>query len=212
LSRLILKCLEKDKEKRFRTAAELRLGIEAIVKEIPGAEKEKPKKRALTSKEITVTFGLKRLLVPALAVAGTVLLGLVLWRVAFRTKPVERSIAVIPFQNQTGDEAYDYLQEAIPNLLITRLEQSEYLHVATFERLRDLLRQMGRGQDGSINSELGFELCQKDNVDALVVGSYVKAGETFATDVKVYDVKTRKLRKHHRPERGQTSWTGRSGS
>jgi serine/threonine protein kinase/Tfp pilus assembly protein PilF len=195
LSRLILKCLEKEKDKRYQTADELAAGIEAIEKGIPGTVIEKPRKRSLTSKELTVTIGLKRLFVPALAVIGVVVLGLFLWRVGFRHNSVERSIAVITFQNQTGDEAYDYLQAAIPNLLITSLEQSKYLHVTTFERLRDLLRQMGKEQAGIIDSELGFELCQKDNVDALVLGSYVKAGETFATDVKVYDAKTRKLLK-----------------
>ena len=29
------------------------------------------------------------------------------------------SIAVISFENQTGDKAYDFLQKAIPNLLIS---------------------------------------------------------------------------------------------
>jgi tetratricopeptide (TPR) repeat protein len=195
LSRLILRCLEKDKEKRFQTADELRLQLEAVEKGIPRPEREEPKRKPLTSKEITVTFGLKKLFIPALAVAAVVVLGLVLWRVVFREKAVERSIAVITFQNQTGDRAYDYLQAAIPNLLITSLEQSKYLHVTTFERLRDLLKQMGKEQADIIDSELGYELCNKDNVDALVLGSYVKAGETFATDVKMFDVKTRKLLK-----------------
>ena len=195
LSRLILKCLEKDKEKRFQTADELRAEIEAVEKGFPSAEKEKPKRKSLTSKEITVTFGLKKLFIPAFAAVVIVVLGLLLWRLAFKSEAVERSIAVITFQNQTGDLAYDYLKAAIPNLLITSLEQSKHLHVTTFERLRDLLRQMGKEQADIIDSELGFELCQKDNVDALVLGSYVKAGETFATDVKVFDVKTRKLLK-----------------
>ncbi len=195
LSRLILKCLEKDKEKRFQTADELCAEIEAIEKEFPSTEREKPKRKSPTSKEITVTFGLKKLLIPVVAIAAAVVLGLVLWRVVFKTKFVERSVAVVTFQNQTGDQAFDYLQAAIPNLLITSLEQSKYLHVTTFERLRDLLRQMGKEQAGVIDSELGFELCKKDNVDALVLGSYVRAGETFATDVKVFDVKTRKLLK-----------------
>jgi len=195
LSRLILRCLEKDKEKRFQTADELGAEIDAIEEGFPSAEKEKPKRKSLTSKEITVTFGLKKLFIPALAAVVIVVLGLVLWRVAFKGKVVERSIAVITFQNQTGDLAYDYLKAAIPNLLITSLEQSKHLHVTTFERLRDLLRQMGKEQADIIDSELGFELCKKDNVDALVLGSYVKAGETFATDVKVFDVKTRKLLK-----------------
>ncbi len=195
LNRLILKCLEKEKGKRFQTADELHLELEAVEKGMPGTEREKPKRTPLTSKEITVTFGLKKLIIPALAAVAIVVLGLVLWRVAAKGKAVERSIAVITFQNQTGDQAYDYLQLAIPNLLITSLEQSRHLHVTTFERLHDLLRQMGKEQTGIIDSELGFDLCRKDKVDALVLGSYVKAGETFATDVKMFDVKTKKLLK-----------------
>jgi len=195
LNRLILKCLAKEKEKRFQTADELRLELEATEKGIPTTEREKPKRKPLTSKEITVTIGLKKLLIPAVAVAAVVVLGLLLWRVVFRGKVVERSVAVITFQNQTGDQAYDYLQAAVPNLLITSLEQSKHLQVTTFERLSDLLRQMGKESVKVIDTELGFELCRKDNVDALVLGSYVKAGGTFATDVKVFDVKTRKLLK-----------------
>jgi len=40
-------------------------------------------------------------------------------------------VAVIGFENQTGDETYDYLRVAIPNLLITSLEQSKYLRITT---------------------------------------------------------------------------------
>jgi serine/threonine protein kinase/tetratricopeptide (TPR) repeat protein len=195
VSRLILRCLEKAKDKRFQTADELRAEIKAIEKGLPSAESAKPKRKPLTSRQITVTFRLKRLFIPTLVAVGVVVLGFALWRSVFKKKPIERSIAVITFQNQTGDQAYDYLQAAIPNLLITSLEQSKYLRVTTFERLRDLLRQTGKEQTGIIDSELGFELCQKDNVDALVLGSYVKAGDTFATDVKIYDVRTRKLLK-----------------
>ncbi|MGB6867246.1 MAG: hypothetical protein WBE11_16305, partial [Candidatus Aminicenantaceae bacterium] len=130
-----------------------------------------------------------------MVIIGLIAIAVVLWQLLPAKKISQTSIAVISFENQTGDRSYDYLQAAIPNLLITSLEQSKYLHVTTFERLRDLLRQMGKEQADIIDSELGFELCKKDNVDALVLGSYVKAGETFATDVKMFDVKTRKLLK-----------------
>ena len=92
-----------------------------------------------------MTFGLKKLFIPALAAVAVAVLGFGLWRAVFEKKPVERSVAVITFQNQTGNRDYDYLQKAIPNLLITSLEQSKYLHVTTFERLADLLRQIGEG-------------------------------------------------------------------
>ncbi|MBP1656652.1 MAG: hypothetical protein H6Q31_1253 [Bacteroidetes bacterium] len=104
-------------------------------------------------------------------------------------------IAVVSFVNQTGDRTYDYLGEAIPNLLITSLEQSRYLRVMTWERMRDLLNQMGKRDVAIIDKELGFELCQREGVRAIVVGSFVKAGETFVTDAKVLDVETKELLK-----------------
>ncbi|MCK4412280.1 MAG: tetratricopeptide repeat protein [Candidatus Eisenbacteria sp.] len=104
-------------------------------------------------------------------------------------------IAVISFTNQTGDSSYDYLQEAIPNLLITSLEQSPYLRVATWERMRDVLAQMGRTDVEVIGRDLGFELCSHEGIHTIVLGSYVKAGDVFATDVKVLDVDSKILLK-----------------
>jgi Tol biopolymer transport system component/predicted Ser/Thr protein kinase len=65
LSRLVLKCLEKTAEGRYQTADEVRLELEKIKKGIPLAERAVPKRRSMTSKEITVKFSLKRLVAPA---------------------------------------------------------------------------------------------------------------------------------------------------
>ena len=81
-------------------------------------------------------------------------------------------MAVISFENQTQDDSYDYLSRIIPNLLITNLEQSGYFYVTSWERLHDLLKQVGKEDVELIDKDLGFELCQMDNVDAIVIGSY----------------------------------------
>jgi non-specific serine/threonine protein kinase len=104
-----------------------------------------------------------------------------------------KPVAVISFDNHTGEAAYDYLRKAIPNLLITSLEQSKYLRVVTWERLQDLLKQMNRPDVDIIDKDLGFKLCEMDDIEAIVVGSFTKAGNVFATDVKVLDVKTKSL-------------------
>jgi len=106
---------------------------------------------------------------------------------------VQKPIAVITFENQTGDKKYDYLQTAIPNLLITSLERAESLRVITWERMRDLLKQVGKEKVEVIDKDLGFQLCRLDGIDAIVLGTYTKAGEIFATDVKVMDVSTKRL-------------------
>jgi serine/threonine protein kinase/Tfp pilus assembly protein PilF len=200
LSRLILKCLEKDKDNRFQSAGEFRSELENIEKSMPTTERLVPERKPLTSKEITVTFGLKKVLVPALVFIGIVVIGIIIRRLlpekeTIAAQQIENSIAVISFKNQTGDNAYDYLQEAIPNLLITNLENTGYLHVATWERMRDLLEQSGRGGDTIIDEQIGFQLCKRDGIESIVLGSIIKAGDTFATDVKVLDVQSKKLLK-----------------
>ncbi len=200
LGRLVLKCLEKDKTKRYQTAADLHADLEKVEQGLPTTERIVSARRPFTSREITVKFSLKKALVPALIVVGVAVIALALWRLWPRKEPpaapkIENSIAVISFENQTGDKSYDYLEKAIPNLLITSLEQKGVPYVATWERLRDLLKQMGKGDQEIIDADMGFELCRREGIQAVVLGSFVKAGDVFATDAKVLDAGTKKLLK-----------------
>jgi tetratricopeptide (TPR) repeat protein len=200
LSQVILRCLEKEKGKRYQSAGEVRSELANIEKGIPTTERIIPERKPFTSRQITVTFGLKKVLIPALVVTALVVIAILIWqllpkREAAPGPKIENSIAVISFENQTGDKAYDYLQKAIPNLLITSLEQRGSLYVATWERLRDLLKQMGKDDVEFVDSDLGFSLCRREGIGAIVLGSFVKAGDMFATDVKVLDVETKKLLK-----------------
>ncbi len=198
LQRLILRCLEKDKAKRYQSAAEVEGELDKIEKGIPTAERVVPERKTLTSKRITVEFEPRRLIVPAIILIAVIAIGISLWKFLPRkeeapTPKIKNSIAVISFENHTGDQAFDYLRRAIPNLLITSLEQRGGLYVVTWERMADLLAQMGRKDADIIDRESGFRICRKEGVEAIVLGSFVKAGDMFATDVKVLDVETRRL-------------------
>ena len=198
LSRVILRCLEKDKVKRYQTAEELRTDLEKVEHGLPTTERVIAPKKSFTSREITVKFNLKKLTVPLVAIIVLAAAAVVLWKFLPHKKvpaapKIENSIAVISFENHTGDKAFDYLQKAIPDLLITSLERENKLYVATWERMLDLLEQMGKKNVEVIDRQLGFELCRREGIKTIVLGSYIKAGETFATDVKVLDVDTKKL-------------------
>jgi len=153
--------------------------------------------------EKEIFFGksrLKKLLIPALVIVILAIIAVGIWQTLPRYSEVSPlanrpSVAVISFENQTRDNSYDYFSKIIPNLLITSLEQSGNFHVTSWERLHDLLRQMGKEDLEFIDKDLGFDLCQMEDVDAIVIGSFTKAGDMFVTDVKVLDVETKRILK-----------------
>jgi tetratricopeptide (TPR) repeat protein len=122
----------------------------------------------------------------------------------FESQP--KSVAVISFENQTGDESYNPLQTVIPNLLITSLEQSKALCVNTWERMYDLLKQRGSGDVRFIDKNLGFDLCKMDNIETVIIGEFFKAGDMIVISLNLLDVKTGKTLKNiHSEDEGIVS-------
>jgi eukaryotic-like serine/threonine-protein kinase len=203
MSRVVLKCLEKKPDDRYQSTTELLTDLKRVEEEHVLVETRlRSGLTPLPRKPVFPKTGKKaaaRALIAVGALALAVLAvsyGRRLFRGGGAVAPEDRlRMAVITFENQTGDAAYDYLREAIPNLLITSLEQSQAIRMTSWERLRDLLRQRGKDDRAVIDRDLGFELCRQDGVQAIVLGSYVKAGDTFATDVKVLDVGTKAILK-----------------
>jgi serine/threonine protein kinase/Tfp pilus assembly protein PilF len=195
LLHILNRALEKDPDERYQTVGEMVIDLRRLRKETSRVSRDalptfpptakSPAKKLWHDKRM-VLRGTVALLVAAVIVTAILVIS--------PGSPSGRiPVAVISFENQTGEAQYDYLKAAIPNLLITSLEQSQYLQVMTWERMRDLLRQMGREKTSIIDTDLGIEICQRDSVRAIVIGSFVKAGDMFATDVKVIDVQTKEL-------------------
>ena len=194
LGRLVLKCLKKEKGERYQSADVLAAELDRIEKTLPETTSALPRRRPQTSKQITVRLPSKKIWIPA----GAVLLALVallVWQFVPENETSKRTVAVLGFKNQTGDPGLDHLREIIPNLLITSLEQSKHMRVASWQRLRDLFRQAGRAESALYDEEAGFEVCRRQGIDAVVVGFFSRAGETFVSDVKVLDVSTREVLK-----------------
>jgi len=191
LSRLILICMEKERERRYQSAEALLDDLRNIEDGLPLGTKIRPRRETFFAALIR-----KKLFIPAL-VFSLAIFAVVTWQLrpdkGAAAAKIENSIAVISFENLTGDGSLDTLQRNIPNLLITNLENTGFFHVATWERLRDLLKQMRKQDEETINKELGFELCRKEGIEAIVLGSVMKVGSIFATDVKVFDVETEEL-------------------
>ncbi len=126
LSLLILRCLEKDKEKRYQSAGEVSSELERIERGIPSTERVSTKRKPITSKEITVTFGLRKLLIPALVVIAIAIIGIIIWQVLPQKEPDavqtdKSSIAVLPFEDLSVHKDQEILCEGMTDEIIVKL-------------------------------------------------------------------------------------------
>jgi serine/threonine protein kinase len=104
MSRVILKCLEKSRDRRFQSAGEVLEALAAVEKGLPATRQVTARSKPLTTREITVKFSLKKILVPGLIVGGVVIIGLVylLNKAADRVTPEKSRQGIIFTPDETG--------------------------------------------------------------------------------------------------------------
>jgi serine/threonine-protein kinase len=134
LNHMILRCLEKDKEKRYKSAGEVRFELEHIEKDIPTIVRVAPRKKPLSSKEITVANGLRKFLIPAFVVIALAVIVVIIWKSIPQKEPVspppeKSSIAVLPFVDLSPQKDQEHLCDGIAEELINRLNKLENLWI-----------------------------------------------------------------------------------
>ena len=95
-------------------------------------------------------------------------------------------IAIADFENKTNDPSLDGLS----GLLITSLEQSDYLSVLTRSRMFDILKQIGKPNAKIIDEKIGSEICTNASISSLVLTSIMQFGDLYSIDLKILDTKT----------------------
>jgi serine/threonine protein kinase/Flp pilus assembly protein TadD len=205
LNRLILRCLEKSKEKRYQSAEDILGDIGKIEKGIPATDRVIPKQKGFTSKQITVTFGVKKLFVPALIALFLIAAAVVLWRILPKKRAApppsgKPSLAVMYFKNNTGDEKLDHWRAAISDLLITDLSQSKYIKVLSSDQLFNILSEMNQADAKSYTSKVLKDVAARGGVKDVLVGSFAKAGDNFRIDVTLQEAGTSELLSSQRVE------------
>ena len=171
LSRLILICMEKDRERRYQKAEALLSDLKNIEEGLPLGTKIKPRRET-----IVATLIRKKLLIPTLIVALAII-ALVVWQLLPKA-PSITSIAVLPFEDQSPNKDQEYFCDGLSEELINRLTNIESLRVPA-----KTSSFFFKGKRSSIQ-EIGKAL----NVNMILGGSLRKAGNKLRITVQLVNV------------------------
>ncbi len=184
LSHLILKCLEKNREKRYQTPEDLLSELTKIEKGIPTTDIKLPRRKPTTSKEITVTFNVKKILLPAILVAAVAIAAVIVLQILPSKKvaplPSDKpSLAVVYFENNTGDENLEYLRSGLSEWIIIDLSQSKYINVLSGDKIFSILKKLNLLEEEKLSSEDLEKIANQGRVDHILKGSFIKIGDSF---------------------------------
>jgi serine/threonine protein kinase/Tfp pilus assembly protein PilF len=189
VEQIVARAMAKRPEERYQQASELLADLKiARGKEVTGGVV-----LATVAAEQTKRKRLFKRLAVALAAFVLILAALFLLWPSLHDELLAsnpRTIAVISFENQTGDKSQDHIRNVLQEAIITSMEQSKYLRVTTRQRMADILKQMGKKDVEFVDNELGLEICHREGTRLMAVGTFAKVGELYQTTLKLIDVNT----------------------
>ncbi|MEP7341244.1 MAG: tetratricopeptide repeat protein [Acidobacteriota bacterium] len=113
--------------------------------------------------------------------------------VALPHVPGKRAVAVMYFENQSGDRELDWLREGLTDMLITNLSRSRRLTLLSRQQLAALLVHTGRQNAVKLRLEDGLEIGRRAQAEVLILGSFARIGEQVRIDVTLHEARTGQL-------------------
>jgi serine/threonine protein kinase len=177
LERIINKALEKDRDVRFQSAAELRADLKRLRRDTDsGRSTAIPQRFRISPKLLYIAVSLLGIVAFIATIAW--------WRISggrsMMTSPSQKTVAVLPFGNLGGDKDIDFLRLALPDEIATMLSRGRYLSIRPFATTSKYI---------SPNTDLqtaGHEM----RVTDIVTGHFMKAGDQLQVTLEVIDVDT----------------------
>jgi tetratricopeptide (TPR) repeat protein/TolB-like protein len=195
MMRALLRCMEKDRNKRYQSAEELLAVLMAVEETLPEKERVAQKINPRISVARAERFSIKKVLIPALAVMAVVAAGIIAWRLLKQQQSIMNetgrpTIAILPAKNSTGDPGLDIWKENIQELLIADMIQSKYLHVLDFNRIYSVMTKIDLVEAINYTDEDLKDLADEARATHIIQLSLTKAGENFRILTTIKETRT----------------------
>jgi eukaryotic-like serine/threonine-protein kinase len=175
LERIILKCLEKERENRYQSAKELGVDLRHL-----GAPHTTTSAAAIATAPPQAQRSLWPLLAgaAALVVAATVGAYFYFHRTPRLTE--KDSIVVADFTNTTGDPVFD---GTLRQGLTAQLQQTPFLSFVSPDQIAETLRFMEKPPETRLTKDVAREVCRRANATTEIEGSIAALGNQYVLDL-----------------------------
>ncbi|HUV31374.1 MAG TPA: protein kinase [Acidobacteriota bacterium] len=199
LERIIDKCLSKDPDDRYQDTRDLVVDLRNLRRQydsgVTGAISVVTDRELARQRSAGTRPWWGRAIVWAPIVIVTVaLLSMLVW--FFRESGPgtaaagQSSLAILGFENKTGDAELDWLETGLPEILLTDLSRSPNLRIIGRQRI---LESFPADKQTSYTFEDCVQAARSLGADELLSGSFFKLGELIRIDARLEDVGTGRI-------------------
>jgi len=181
LDRIIMKCLEKNRVKRYQTVDDVCRDLSKI-------------KSAWSVEKSGRIKQIKNIMSYVLAV---LFIGVVSYLLFWKKSDIvpelsgseRKAVAVMYFENRTNEDSLDYLSRFFQGSLIMDLFQSKFLRIIPEERILAVLDDPNTAEKGPFSMDVLDKIADEEKVDFFILGEYGKMNDDINLSIRIVDSK-----------------------
>src|SRR6202451_2540902 len=178
LQSIVAKALQKDRQKRYQSAAEIVGDLKAVA---TGQRVELARGHAGSKRML----GLAALAV--LAIVAGIALGLRFRRRQSHKLTEQDSLVLADFANSTGDPVFD---DTLKQAVSVQLGQSPFLNILSDAKTRATLKLMAKPVGTKLTPDLARDVCQRAGSKAYIAGSIANLGRQYVVGIVAVNCET----------------------
>ncbi len=190
LEAIINKAIDKDKELRYQSAAELRSDLQVLKRGFESGHTQSSLLLATAGTKRAPWHKRKKWAAPVAAGAIIAVMGVGRWfydtRRAHALNETD-TVVLADFTNKTNDAVFD---DALRQGLAVQLEQSPFLSLISDLRTRQTLQLMGKSPDAKLTPEVARELCERTASKAYLSGTISNIGSQYVLGINAVNCQT----------------------